>query len=396
MIPSSLQRCEWIARVLIMASSPEPLVEEIISSQAASKGSEKHPGLLQSLIGPWTLNHVRMMTGSRTSLSKPSPYTSKTLLCAVAHALGAAGVPAPALDPHTATDHLLLMETDDQWYLIQKLPTSSCASNDTERMLQAQRQWSQRPFPYSSATNWDVATMIMDLLAHRIQHRTVKAATAQPPPPAKLLDATCGSGTFLALAMDRGMTVMGWDSNPLCVAGTLQNLAYVYGAERVERDCHVAVRNCLQPSVPDDPIMTNVTCVASNLPWGVNSHLRSSNTNTDTTASADPPSPDTASLLASIRQVLSVGVPCVFLYKENTLDDDDDDDGHNNAESAMGSSEWWKALGYQYLGHAHIPPRDFLLPMTEKHVRKEPNKELRTRRTGRSDCVIAVVETMER
>ncbi len=346
-IPTSLRACEWVAEVLCSSASAEELILDLSIEPTTHK------------LEAWTLEYLRMTSGSATSSlsGKTKTYTQKTLCCCVAQALSGVA----ALNPNQAVDKLVIVDTCESMFLVRLLHLpSDCAS--TNPICLTQKRWAQRPFPYSSATNFPAAEMIINMLAHRVSSRAIKEA-----PQPHLLDATCGSGTFLALAMARGMQVTGWDSNSRCVEGSQRNLQYAFGSTDNFTVLH---RSCLDiPLNLTQMDIESFDAVASNLPWGLNSNLYTDESESDNCIS---------SLLLAIRKVLKPGIPCVFLYK------DEDESACNNV--------YWEQIGYKVIGHANIPQKNFVLPKggkKEEYKRSEENAL-----TGRSDCIISLVETL--
>ena len=138
---------------------------------------------------------MRLDDAASESHTSGSCYSKKTVLCSVAHALPA----PPAIDPKQSTDSLLVVdakaEPESFLFLGRKVDLG-----DPSFPSLFEDRWSQRPFPYSSAINQKAAEIIMD-----------------------------GSGTFLALALQRGMQVKAQDVRPRCTDGTRQNLVHLFG-----------------------------------------------------------------------------------------------------------------------------------------------------------------------
>lgn len=344
-LPSSLHSCEWVGEVLCMSSSPEELLDEL-----STKATTHH-------LETWTLEYVRMT--SRSMISSRDVYTQKTLCCCISQKLSGKA----ALYPSHAVDKLLIVDTSESVFLVKllQLPSDAVSSIPCNSALLTQPKWAQRPFPYSSATNFQAAEMAINLLVHRVALRS-----SDPTTKPHLLDATCGSGTFLALAMARGMQVTGWDSNARCVEGTERNLQYAFGSME---SCTVLHRNCLNvPKNRTKAGVEKIDAVACNLPWGLNSNLFVGEGNSESCSSH---------LLSAIRKILQPGVPCVFFYK-------DDDD------TAQGDL-YWEQLGYNVIGHASIPQKNFVLP---KEGKKEKKRSEESGLTGRSSCIVSLVETI--
>mmetsp|Transcript_8692 Transcript_8692/g.16405 ORF Transcript_8692/g.16405 Transcript_8692/m.16405 type:complete len:560 (+) Transcript_8692:32-1711(+) len=165
------------------------------------------------------------------------------------------------------------------------------------------KRWAGRPFQYSSAVNPMVANILVDLLFdltvqnhHRSCPRGVadgedadmNAAVAGDEKDRrriKMLDPTVGSGTFLAFAIKHGMDVMGYDIQPKCVEGTIQNLNYLFHPAR-HMDSLEDILLCGQIRVGDSTIGKNHSegaatfdCAMTNLPWGQNTKMKNKDDN---------------------------------------------------------------------------------------------------------------------
>lgn len=341
-VPSSLRACEWVGEVICNSPSPEELLYDLSSMKTTTRN-----------LGAWTLEYLRMKSGSRNEKSKT--YTQKTLCCCISQKLSGTA----ALNPCHAVDKLLVVDTCESVFLVKllHLPSDETSSLPSSPSILTQQKWAQRPFPYSSATNFQAAEMAMNLLSHRVALRPVNEQPTKP----HLLDATCGSGTFLALAMARGMQVTGWDFNLRCVEGTQRNLQYAFG----NTNFTVLQRSCLD--VPENMTQAGVgkiDAVACNLPWGLNSNLF-----------ADDGDNCSSRLFSAIRKVLKPGIPCVFLYKE---------------EGESGTL-YWEQLGYKVIGYASIPQKNYVLPKERKKEKRRPEENVLN---GRSSCIVSLVETI--
>lgn len=201
---------------------------------------------------------LRLNSGETTSNTATRAFSKTTLVCSVAHAIGL----QPALNPAHAKDKLIWLDAEKRMYLLKYLKLFQ-STVKTMSSASFRSTWSSRPFQYSSATNTAVADVVVDLLESIIRsHRGDHEVSSKI-----LLDPTCGSGTFLSLAMDRAFEVIGWDRNPSCIDPSEKNLLHVHGEERVKK--HVTLK------VRDGSLLCekriDVSCVACNVPWGLNS-----------------------------------------------------------------------------------------------------------------------------
>jgi hypothetical protein len=288
-------------------------------------------------------------------------------------------VPA-ALDPTISPlDRLVLVEAvthaqETKLFLLQQLPVLGESKRPPSLLRLHDKPWSQRPFEYSSAINPGIAELVMDILValtrrrhghgNRTCHDDNDGGDATP---VHLWDPTCGSGTFLAVAMHRGMQVSGWDINPHCIAGTHENLVHVFGETKVQSDCQLKVRDSSLGRTADETLPQKqpgprIDCVACNLPWGLNS-----------AADRD----QNGRILTTLRQeIRGAGVPCALVSK---------------GDGTPLAAEVLRAQGFRLVDQAHVPQQNFTLPRGNK---KGGRSKSTGQPKGRSDCVVTLVETV--
>jgi hypothetical protein len=259
-------------------------------------------------------------------------------------------------------------------------------ANITATQLAFRQKWAGRPFPYSSAINYEIAEMAICILLHSRRggggglgggrgnsDKSIETSTA----PA-LLDPTCGSGTFLAVAMQWGVPrVEGRDSNPACIDGTRRNLEFLFGtpaAVTTTEACRLVVRDSAKATVRDDDdnnddnnshhTTQKYNRMACNLPWGQN---------TKSFFEED------MHILSAARSDLEKGALCIIIWKV----------AHRDPDTLEADLE---KIGYRSIDHALVPPKDFQFPQSTKVVvggsMKQPTDH------GRSSCVISVLETI--
>jgi hypothetical protein len=178
----------------------------------------------------WTLDYVQMKEGTMPrGDDRPRPsFTMKSLLCAVAHDMPT----PPSLDPNTTLDRFLLLATTTSGeqqpasYLIQLMRNQN---DDDEEAEAFSKRWTKRPFQYSSAISYDIAEIVIEILNTLCKIRSHDGSKQI------LWDPTCGSGTFLALALRKGYHVEGFDRNQRAVEGSKHNLEYMFSC--FERRC---------------------------------------------------------------------------------------------------------------------------------------------------------------
>jgi tRNA G10 N-methylase Trm11 len=337
-IPSSLKRCDWIAQVLNGEGSAEALIRQL---------QEDAPHNVQD---NWNISYIRMEESEKSTKRRHPSHTKNTLLHSVAQSLPC----PPALNPNDANQQLLVLDTrkkdDRSCYLTNIIQHSAnCIS-----VKSALAKWSKRPFQYSSAINPQVAELVMDILSgltDTVNHDNGDQTLT-------LLDPTCGSGTFLALAIDKGMQVEAYDCNPQCVHGTRRNLEFLFPKDQRKttlKNTSLSVHDSANPFPSEKSNDHSIDCVVANLPWGINSKdLLDQNQR----------------ILRSVRSRIEPGTPCAFVTRESDLD-------------------LFNNTGYRVLGQAHVPQRDFSLP---KGTKKQHANELG--RNGRNQCVVTIARAI--
>ena len=341
LLPSSLQRCEWIGVVL---------VNQTVSALDFLNNVERVTTNLGN--GRWTLEYQRMRQRGQGRTKSSSAYTSKSLLLCTAQR-----IPTPAaLDPLQATDRFMILDTGPPrgLFLVKHILTQTVVKS------KLQQRWATRPYKYSSAINFAVAEIVIDLLQSLLSKQGGGRSARHRRP--ILLDPTCGSGTVLGVAVDRGFNVMGWDVNPSCTRGTIDNLQHLlvkYSKEANNNHWQIDTRDSSIPVMVkseqnDQPL---VDCAISNLPWGQNS-IQFRN--------------ETRNIVANVRQLLRQGAPCAFIAKQDLL--------------------FLPELGYQVLGKAYIPPADFVLPQARKKKVLEEQDVVESQR--RNACVVIIARAI--
>jgi hypothetical protein len=350
-LPSSIRRFEWIARIVARGETAHALLDSIQSLDDLGIRDDD---------GGWTLDYTRLQSSPALPYNKRDSvkYTSKTLICCVAQSLG----PRAALDPRTATDRLLLVDTDDGLFLVQKLDMQKNDNDSSSSGVSFLSKWKQRPFQYSSSINVNVALIVVDLLLDLVQQQRqhqqsgiMNGTNDEERIAIRLLDPTCGSGTFLAAAIDRGATVVveGWDVNQRCVEGAQRNLEALYGGDGVvSTDCKVCLRDAGKARRSSESDLQLFDCMVANLPWGQNT-LESYKEN--------------EKIIQNLSSFLVRGAPCAFVTKKD-------------------ATKQFEDGGFIILGTANIPQRDFVRPKGYKkrlHDGDENDKST-------SDCVVTI------
>ena len=245
-----LERIDWVAEKLAFGSTGKELIEDI---QRKCSSYENHEDFI--------LDYTFM------GFLKGKDYTSKSLICRVAQCIPSAA----ALDPKLAKTRMMLIETPTGIHLANRVDVN-VDSPDKDPV----KRWSGRPFQYSSAINPTIASIVVDLiygLALQNKYHTHGVKDQ----PIKMLDPTCGSGTFLAFALEKsGMDVVGYDINEACVKGTRENLEFLYGSELVALRSEVIIGDSASiQDVKGD----GFDCAVANLPWGLNTKIQKEHDN---------------------------------------------------------------------------------------------------------------------
>ena len=359
--PSFLSRCDFIAECLASGRDAASLLEDVRINGGGLAAVEdwaldylclapNGPSSSAAAVAPSDRagkGGGRDTRGGRKRPGGGKGYTSRSLLCCVSHSLAG----RPALDPRGATQRLVVIEASDGLFLARKIapPEETPPVVDGEEgraRPEGRKSWAGRPFQYSSAVNPTVAEVVVDVLldlarARRRSHPSPSGSGGgreRGGRPTLLLDPTCGSGTFLARAVERGADAVGWDVNPACVDGSERNLQFMFGeAGGGGPMWTVDERDAASP--PDG--RCDCDCVAANLPWGINT-----------------PSflGENGDILAALARTVPPGTPCAFVFRGGSHGDD--------LRRAM------EGLGYEIRGKAHVPPRDFRPPGSAKKRRQ--------------------------
>ena len=316
---SSLQRCDWMGEVLASGSNAEQLLDELKSKD--TKG-----------ISCWEMEYLRLT--NREMAREKTSYTSRALMHCVAQAIEGVA----SLVPSKAQNRIIIVDTIAKLFAVHIINSKGAPFSRPNNNVVLSR-WSDRPFQYSSAINPNLAEIVVDILKELCEKQDS----------IKLLDPTCGSGTFLAFGLAAGFRVEGWDVNAACVEGGQQNIENLFPEKRV------GWKVKLQDASEFRGSLHGIDCVVANFPWGQN-----------TIAYQD----DNIRILERLGASLRPGTPCAIMSKLPQL------------QTEM------KRLGFNILGDAHVPQKDFVLPRGKK------NKESRGQgQKGSSDCVVTIARS---
>ncbi len=343
---SSLRRCDWVGQVIAEGNDPHELVQKLRQQQEALL----HPNRYGLDTDDWNLDYIKLV-GETKSNKKPT-YTMKSLLCAVAHELPS----KPALNPALAKTRLLIVDATseemDSCFLIQSIDNLP----KIESKSSLQQKWAKRPFQYSSAINFEIAEMVLEILLTLSDNRNGSDDTKRV-----LLDPTCGSGTFLALALANDLCVEGCDINPSVAEGAIKNIEYMFGKEKVGQCAKIDARDSCDPPLSNPS--RDVSCVVANLPWGRNSVLYVD---------------ENERILRSVRSQIKTNTPCAFITRPSNSGED------------KGPLLLFESTGFVVLGQAFVPQRDFLLPVGKKISKKSTNQDSDSDARKKNQCVVTI------
>ena len=242
----SVERFEWLGSEIAFGETVQDLLKSVKNSGGIIEQHSKGEG-------GFSLDYICMGKSDRGT----NRFTSKSLICCMSQLLK---VPA-ALDPRDAIHDLILVETSNGIHLIEPVQIETKKDSGTD----LQKQWSKRPFQYSSAINPTVANIVIDLIYDLIPKKEKNDVLT-------ILDPTCGSGTLLAFALNRGFSVHGRDINPRCVDGTLRNLEVVFGEEKIKNNCLISIEDSASACIDHDGGIS-FDCAVANIPWGQNTAI---------------------------------------------------------------------------------------------------------------------------
>ena len=343
---SSVRRCDWIGQVIAEGSDPNEFLEKLRQEQEAFLAPNRY-GLDTD---DWNLDYIKLV-GEQKSNEKPK-YTMKSLLCAVAHELPS----KPALNPALAKSRLLLVDASakdmDSCFLIRSIDHLP----KIESKSALQQKWAKRPFQYSSAINFEIAEMVLEILLTLCDNRSDSDGKKSV-----LLDPTCGSGTFLALALANDFHVEGCDINPSVAEGAIRNIEYLFGKEKVDQYANIEARDSCDLSLTNPS--SDASCVVANLPWGRNSILYVD---------------ENERILRSVRSQIETGTPCAFITRPSNSGED------------QGPSLLFESTGFDVLGQAFVPQRDFLLPVGKKKSKKSNTQDSDSDTRKKNQCVVTI------
>jgi hypothetical protein len=275
-IPSIIHRCDWICEKLAFGHNVIDFLHDIeyqLESNwyRSNNNINLHNYSLDYIcMGNRRKNKNNDVNDGPTGDYQDNDYTSKSLTYRVVQLLSPAKC---ALNPQMASVELLIIDTPIGIFLglKQEFKSNQKANNDT--LL---KKWSSRPFQYSSAINPMIALITVDLIKDLVlqEKKRLRIGMEGDNERTSMIDVTCGSGTFLAISLDRDMNVFGFDVNDKCVSGSNKNLEFLFGKDIVKDRARVQV-NDSSSSNSNETLDRNLVfdCTISNMPWGQNTNM---------------------------------------------------------------------------------------------------------------------------
>ena len=376
--PFRSKRFQYIAKVLAVGNTPEELLDDIRTTNLAC--------------AHWRICY--------DTFEPMQPKVSSTMLmCAVGRILP--GEPILQYDVLSLDDspivEYVIVETSKKLYFVER----SVESHDNQKatydmsITHFRKMWPHRPFQYSGAINLDLAIVITDILTDLLHSQNTSDKKI------RLLDPTCGSGTFLALAatywLELGQTIemIGVDSNPKCARGTVANLMKTFSIENDSLSFDDTIKEWMITfPIKDQSIQSMATilaadstqllkksmkpfdCAVMNLPWNRNTfEFKGANHVKEFANDATT----NTQIMESVATVLKTKAPIVVI----SADSNDNDSGNQtlfDAETCLND------LGFTILGCVSVPPKGFDLPMSNKKSNHVSIKKLK----GSSHCSILI------
>jgi hypothetical protein len=263
----------------------------------------------------------------------------------------------------------------------------------------------------------------------------------------RILDPTCGSGTFLALALMKwsgkyitttatassndtiAVEATGIDSNYKCARGTMANLRHIFGLSTSDDDdddddedvirkwtlnLSPATGRLTSSSSSSLPlsqvtihandsvnlstfILDKFDCAVANLPWNRNTfEYQGQTTNNDTTTNTSISCCTNERILLSTAAVLKPGASLVVISDGRNSNSNNTRQDTKSKYTSFNVKECLEGMGFVILGQATIPPRGFQLPASGKKKEIKTKKDVSIAATKNenvqrnSDCLITV------
>mmetsp|Transcript_28787 Transcript_28787/g.60777 ORF Transcript_28787/g.60777 Transcript_28787/m.60777 type:complete len:615 (-) Transcript_28787:41-1885(-) len=389
-------RFQYAARVIASGQTPSELLDNIHQIFLNTAGGEKS----------WIIDYDTLEPLSNPKNPKKT-FSSTMLMCAVSRVVPGEPSLISAHDPREHHDDIssyVIVETASRLYLAQKVSYDGIESNrygssypqlDSENSIanEFRALWSRRSFQYSGAINLDVALTVVDILGDMLQRKDHSS-------PVRILDPTCGSGTFLALAL------MGWgnnfivegtgiDSNSKCAQGTVNNLKHLFphaiddcdgngnDCWKLKLDSNNSLRSRATIYSEDSTQLPSLAldkfdCAVANLPWNRNTFEFHGTNDANSCTNTD--------ILKASAGALKPGSPFVII-SSGDRNEQSGQSNNKNQDTAFNARTVLESIGFCVLGEATIPPKGFNLPMGKKMVMTTKNKK-KVKRS--SDCLITV------
>lgn len=396
-LPFRSHRFQYSAEVIASGQTPEEFIHNVVlETKTKQDGTSKF----------WTLDHD-IIEPYRDPAQNKRTFTSSMLMCALSRALP----PEPILSVQEKNCEIvpyIIIETYSRIYLGEKISTNTLTPFGLKQIIakEFRSSWSRRPFQYSGAINLDIAFAAIDILGDLVginsPHANSQATSARKEGceamnrKVRMIDPTCGSGTFLGVALkvwgkenDLDLEVVGVDSNPKCALGTAQNLERMFlgdhkpqvknGKEIWELILTPSAKatlftgdsTSLIPSLGEEKF----DCGVANLPWNRNTYeFRGQDSDHDERSTNHK-------ILQAVTSILKPGASLVVISGERKGDN-----------SYFDTRQCLIDIGVDIIGQVSVPPAGFFLPKSEKkNMNRDREKGMSDEVAVKSsDCVITV------
>ena len=384
-------RFQYLAKVIALGQTPHELLSNI--DRMPIEGEDKS----------WILDYDTFEPLRNDMHPNRKDFSSTMLMCAISRLLPGEPMLNMSEQKETNCATYMIIETASQLYFVQKIAYDAdgsdssyelqevAVSSSTQNIAKQFRDcWSRRPFQYSGAINLDVAFVIIDILRDILSKDGTRNARI-----IRILDPTCGSGTFLSLALmalgtQMDVQAVGIDSNDKCAEGTVRNLGHMYENAVVCKDDEndnswtltfdTANNTTSRATIyAEDSVQLGTfisqkfDCAVANLPWNRNTFEYEGDDSTRACTNSD--------ILEAVYTVLKPGSPLVVVSGS-----DGNESGHET--TSFSARDCLENLGFSIVGEATIPPKGFALPTSSKKGGIRDNQK-RVQRS--SDCIITVV-----
>jgi len=389
-LPFRSHRFQYSAEVIASGQTPEEFIHNVVLETENKQ---------DQTCKFWTLD-LDIFEPYQDPVHRNRTFTSSMLMCALSRALP----PEPILCVQEKNGDIVpyvIIETSSRIYLGRKISTNTLTPLGVKQTTakEFRSSWSRRPFQYSGAINLDIAFVVIDILGDLVgvnspgsRREGCEAMNRK----VRMIDPTCGSGTFLGVALkvwgkehDVDLDLVGVDSNPKCALGTARNLKRMFLRDNIPqvKDGKEIWELILTPSAKATIFTGDSTslipllgeekfdCGVANLPWNRNTfEFRGQDNDHDERSTNNK-------ILEAVTSILKPGASLVVISGERK-----GEDSHFDTRQCL------IGIGFDIIGQVSVPPAGFFLPKSEKKNmnggrEKGMSDEVAVKS---SDCVITV------